>query len=600
MSACLAAFHFLRPWWLLLLLPLAWLGWRLYRAVPGGGLWSRILDPVLLPHVLVDRAANRRRRRLLPFALGAMLGIVALAGPTCERLPVPLFRDDAALVVLLDLSTSMLTEDIAPNRLARARFEIRDLLTTRRGGQTALVVFAAQPFTVTPLTDDSATIDAQLAALTPSLMPRQGSAPSRAIERGRALLQQADFETGDLLLVTDGLSDAALTAAEAALKGSPYRLSVLAVGTADGAPIPNESGGFIADAKGGIVIAKLEAKNLRTLAQAGHGLYVPLDTGDADTRQLVGLLAAPRTRDTAREIDVLANQWREIGPYLLLPLLALAALAFRRGVLLALPLALLAHPPAADAGWWLTPDQAGRRAFENGDYAAAAREFERRDWQATARYRAGDYAGALAALGAPHSAADHYNRGNALARLGRYDEAIAAYDQVLAANAAHADARYNKELLERLQQEQRQQQSTSDQQQSPEEDRQSGQGKGQDERAASGAGQQEEAQATGRDERLQQSPGERQGKREPDADRSHSQRAEGNGQGEASAGTEADEDEARTDEAKGQAPGRQEESLATEQWLRQIPDDPGGLWRRKFQYQYGRMYGDEAPSDEPW
>jgi Ca-activated chloride channel homolog len=281
-SALLADFHFLRPWWLGLFAPLAYYCWNLWRHQPGQGFWQRICDPALIPFVVTDGDGKIRRRSLLPFALGGSCAILALAGPTYERTPQPVFRDQAALVLLLDLSSSMSAPDITPSRLERAQFKIKDLLATRATGQTALVVFAAQPFTVTPLTDDVKTIDSQLAILTPELMPSQGGDIPRAMQQGVELLKQAGFSRGDLLLITDSIAPDAIEPTVSKLGGGQFRLSVLGVGTTIGSPIPLPDGGFVTARNGAIVLSKLTVATLTQLAQRGGGIFQT--AGSSNTR----------------------------------------------------------------------------------------------------------------------------------------------------------------------------------------------------------------------------------------------------------------------------------------------------------------------------
>ncbi|MEQ8661991.1 MAG: VWA domain-containing protein, partial [Gammaproteobacteria bacterium] len=239
------AFHFLRPAWLLAL-PAFWLAcWWHLRARGRGGAWSRVVDPALLPFMVDAAAGAAGRARNGGLLLAGTLAVLALAGPTWERTPVPVFRKDAALVVALDLSASMNAEDINPSRLVRARYKVADLLRLRHDGQTGLVVFAAQSFVVTPLTDDTATLLAQLQGLDTSIMPRQGSAPESALAQAAELLVQAGMTVGHVLLVTDGADPASLARAGAVADEKGLAVSVLGVGTAQGAPVPDASGGFI-------------------------------------------------------------------------------------------------------------------------------------------------------------------------------------------------------------------------------------------------------------------------------------------------------------------------------------------------------------------
>ena len=224
MSALWQEFHFLRPFWLLALVPLALLLWRLARSQRGREVLQRFCDPALLPYVTAQTPAVRQGAGLALLALGGLLTVLALAGPACQRLPQPLFREDAALVIALDLSRSMTATDLTPDRLTRARYKIRDLLATRDRGQTALVVFAGRAFEVTPLTDDVNTIVSQLEIMTPDLMPGQGADVVGALRSAGALLQQAGHRGGDIVLVTDGYPDAQRDALLTLAGAQPWRV----------------------------------------------------------------------------------------------------------------------------------------------------------------------------------------------------------------------------------------------------------------------------------------------------------------------------------------------------------------------------------------
>jgi Ca-activated chloride channel family protein len=291
------------------------------------------------------------------------------------------------------------------------------------------------------------------------------------------------------------------------------------------------TGGFMEDEHGAIRVPKLDPTALAALAQAGGGRYVTLTLDDRDIEALVGA-ATLAELDTAAGAQSEADQWHEEGPWLLLALLPLAALAFRRGWLSPLLLVLvLAPPPAAEAfSWadlWLRPDQQGVRALEQGHEAQAAETFQRPDWRAAAHYRAGQYEQALADLEPFDGIEVDYNRGNVLARLGQLEDALAAYDEVLSAEPDHADARHNRELVARLLAAQRQAEQAAEGQTGHgpqgqgQPDASAGQGTGEDrtgeDRAAeSGQGDRGEGQAA------QSSPGEQPGQ-QPSGDSGQAQ-----------------------------------------------------------------------------
>ena len=618
----IADFHFLRPAWLLLLLPLIVLWWRLLRGVYDRDSWRGAIDNRLLPFVLSNRAGSRQTWMRWIFAAAALLAIVALAGPTWEKLPRPVYLKQSALIIALDLSRSMDAADIKPSRLARARHKIADILKLRTEGQTALVVYAADAFAVTPLTSDTDTILALLPALDSGMMPAQGSRADRALGLAFELFENSGIARGDLLLISDGIDDGELQRIEAEFAGGRgHRLSVLAIGTPDGGPIPLEEGGFLQDRSGAIVVAAMREDSLRRAAQLGGGVYATISSDDIDINTLAYLLESGIDERSLREAEYSADLWRELGPWLLLAALPCAALAFRRGLIWMLPLLLLAPPQDALAldwqSWWLNQDQRAHQLYEQGEHEAAADLFGDPDWRASSRYRAGDYEAALEAWQAQETETALYNRGNALARLGRFEQALAAYERLLRDNPAHADALHNKQAVEQfLEQRQQQQQgaqqggesSAGDQDARQQGGSQQGQQGGSQQGQADGSQDQPPQTGIEPDENRQQGgQGENRQQARNEAPSSGDEQAAG----EAAAGS----DEARQQQAQTSRSGDEDaadgdsEELASvdekmsmqaaQQWLRKIPDDPGGLLRRKFLYQYRQRGGADAES-EPW
>jgi len=603
-------FHFLRPLWLLALIPLALLSWRLYRLGREGGDWRRVCDPALLPYILVhDGGGQPARRAARLFGLGGVLAILALAGPVWERLPAPAFRNDAALVIALDLSRIMEAADLKPSRLERARFKIADILKQRKDGLTALLVYSGDAFTVTPLTDDIGTITAQLPALTSDLMPAQGSRTERALTLAGRLLKQAGLTRGDVLLITNGggTLDKGTEAAKA-LRSQGYRVSVLGAGSEEGAPVPLPAGGFLQDTQGNIIISKLAAPALRQLAEEGGGLYRKLSTDNSDISVLPGFFGqqAQGGEAGAAKNGVTLSQWEERGPWLLLPLLPIAALAFRRGFLAALFLLVLPLPqPAQALEWqdlWQTRDQQANAAFQGGDPAKAAETFDDPAWKAAAQYKAGQYEKAAQTLQGQESADARYNLGNAYAKQGQYPQALAAYEQALKLDPHNEDARHNKELVEKAMKEQQQQQ---DKKQSGKEQSQDKQDSKQDDKGEKKDGQQDPQppeQGNEGDKPPEQQPGQQDGKEAKDQAGKDGQTQETQEQqqnaekqdAEAASHRQADQPAAEKNAQADALERKSEEQQANEQWLRRIPDDPGGLLRRKFQLQYQQRQGQQG------
>ena len=468
------SFHFLRPAWLAALLPLALVVWAAARSGEQGSAWRRLVDQHLLRHLIVKGDGRAQR---WPLAVGALAGVatcLALAGPTWQQIPQPTFSNVEPTVVLLDMSPAMNVDDLAPSRLTRARHKLQDILERTRGGQIGLVLYTDEPFVAAPLTDDGRVIAEMVPTLASGLMPLRAARPDRAIAQAQALLDQAGVPAGRVVLITDGVGayDAEATAAAQALAASGRTLSVLGAGTDAGAPLRDARGRIVDGNDGKPLLSRLDRPALAALASAGGGRFSELSADDGDLASLVPARPAGVKQATQSGSSAQSDVWRDTGIWLVLIPLFLAPLAFRRGLLAALALTLLAATSAhaETSAWsdlWSRRDQQAQAALAAGNAAEAATLFEHPEWKAAANYQSGNYADSAASYAKLDGDENHYNLGNALARSGKLQEAVAAYDQVLAKEPGHADAKFNRDLVQHLLDEQRkqQEQQKKDQQQ---------------------------------------------------------------------------------------------------------------------------------------
>ena len=601
-----AEFHFLRPEWLWAIPLIAIMTGMLARRRLAPGSWQSVIDPALAPYVLSTGQISKLTYRWWLVLIGGLLAALALAGPSWNRVEQPVFRSEQAVVIALDLSRSMDAQDLTPSRLTRARLKILDILERRSSGQTALVVYSSNAFTVTPLTTDADTVAALVNSLSTDIMPSRGSYPLSAIAKGQQLLEQAGVAFGEVLLITDGGSSPAAERAAEELRSAGYSLSVLAVGTPDGAPIPRAGGGFVTDRSGNIAVPRLEAAGLQRLASAGGGRYAAMTADDADLEEI---LSGPVGGAGSGSDESLAtDQWQEEGPWLLLLLVPIAALAFRKGLVLCLLVFMLpVSEPAHAFSWqdlWLTRDQQAQRLLDEGSAADAADLFEDPGWRAVANYRAGDYGGSAAGFGNLEDTDSLYNKGNALAKLGEFASAIEAYDQALEIDPDDEDARYNRDLLQDMLEQQ--QDSEAGEQGNQENSSEAGGGAQQSEGQSQSdqAGQAGDPGAEG--QQGESSVRDEEGSSQEDLE-AMQQELERAAQQAMEQSAEAQEQEGMTQEQALAMRRAQEQEQAMEQWLRRIPNDPGGLLRRKFRYQYQRQGRDQDgnnlwPDDEtqPW
>ncbi|MCP5476654.1 MAG: VWA domain-containing protein [Rhodanobacteraceae bacterium] len=661
MELSLTSLQFLRPWWLLalLLLPLLWWLQRHRRAQQS--VWQRAVDPHLLPHLLQTAEVRGAGGASRVWLAAALLTVLALAGPSWRELPMPLWQQQSPLVIALDLSSAMRATDLPPSRMIQARAKLARLLEQRKTGQIGLMAYAGDAFTVAPITADARTVKALLDSLDPSLMPVDGQRADRAIKRAVRLMRDSGAERGEILLVTDQVDSYAQAAAEQA-RAEGYRLSVLGVGTLAGAPMSNAQG-FITGADGQPRLAKLNPASLQALADRGGGRFATLTADDADLRGL-GVLRAgvdqAGAAGGASEQQALARS--DDGYWLLLGLLPLALIGFRRGWLAMLPLLLvfgLAAPesevyaadeapaPAAasevatpgrlQSFWdslWQRSDQRAYAALERGDAARARELAQDPALQGAAAYRGDDYKAAAESWTGLDQADAHYNRGNALAKSGDLPGALKAYDEALARQPGMEDALANRKIVEDALKQQQSQQSSQNQdgkdqqdqnqqgqdQQGQDQQGQDQQGQdqqGQDQQGQDQQGQDQQGQdQQGQDQQGQDQQGQdQQGQDQQGQDQQGQDRQDGKDESgaeqpsaaeqaqqqaaeeaakremqQALEAQQASEDGEQT-EARALTPEERaaaEQQQATQQWLRRVPDDPGGLLRRKFELEYRR------------
>lgn len=434
-------FHFLRPAWVFLLLPIIGISVLQRRQQDETRGWQAIIAPHLLEAL---RVRQYRSHWFNPVSLSLLLMglfVVILMGPSWKQQPSPLARDEAALVIALDVSASMEYRDIQPSRLKRAKQKIADLLEQRSGSRTALIAYAGSAHTVLPLTDDAQILNQYLSAIEPGVMPRDGKFPEYVLP----LLAQV---TGDeplpttILLLTDGLSNESEQAFANYFDNSPYQLLVWGIGAAT------------ADADS--PYAALEITALKQLASAGSGHYIDLTVDQADVKQVL------RRIDSWYVIsDDQAVPWQDGGYWLLFPALAVFALWFRKGWTLqwCLPwllLGFLLQPQQALASdhWfadlWLTPQQQGRLLLQRGDYRGAAVRFTDPAWKALAYYYAEEFTLAAEYYSRIDSETARFNRANALAQSQNYLPAVRLYQEILKANPDNAAARRNRDIVQQI------------------------------------------------------------------------------------------------------------------------------------------------------
>lgn len=607
----MAELQFLRPEWFYAAAVLIFLPFLVYTRRRSGGAWRAAADWSLLQAQLVP---VRVKKIVFPVVLlGAcqIAAIFALAGPAFEKLPQPVLKQGADTVFLTDISVFMTVGDVKPSRMRRAAFKLSDMLKQTRDGQNALILYDNEEFVATPLTSDAKVIESILPTIEAGMMGGQAPKPAKAIDKAAQMFAHAGVKNGNVVMLGAYLDDADLGDALRAardLKNAGHKLFVIGVGDTAGAPVVLPDGSFL-KIGGKPVLSGVSQKAFEALARAGGGSYAKLSADDSDFKAFLNAKNANGAVDPSRFLEnQKADVYKDVGYRLVWGILPVAALCFRRGWLAVfVAMIFLSSPSQAFElrDLFVRRDVSAARDLKAGK-TVSPDVFKDDSWRGAAAYKAGDYETAVNALSAANAPDDRYNLGNALAHAGKYEEAIAAYKDVLNENPDHADAAFNKKYLEEKLKQQRQNQ------------RQNQSGQNQRQNQLRGGGQSAQNQArdgqnqNGAQNQAQQGQEQRQAQNQMQNGRNQPQNASGNQDGRRA---DAQKDESRRNggerdgmdnEKSGKSAGKQEkrqdgkpesESAAGKEdkngdgekqpprreWMSDVEDDPSGLLRARIQ-----------------
>ena len=289
-------FHFLRPGWLLLLIPAVFLGVWLLRRQRVQAQAEQLIAPHLLPHLIKKPEHQARFRPVHLLILLWVAATLSLSGPSWHKQPNPFAQDEAGLYVLLEISGTMLANDVPPNRLARARHKLSDLLELRGGAPTGLIVYSGSAHLVMPPTSDARILMQMVEDLGPESMPKEGRALSEALKLAEHMFVKAG-RTGSVLAILDGIGESDLP------KDYPYPIQLLPV------------------------TASVSAE-LKKAARLLNAKLTQLSVDETDVER-IARMAEQEMKSVLSEEE--GDRWSDAG-YYLVPLLVLATLLpFRKG-----------------------------------------------------------------------------------------------------------------------------------------------------------------------------------------------------------------------------------------------------------------------------
>ncbi|MFT5379344.1 VWA domain-containing protein [Alteromonas sp.] len=663
-------FHFLRPEWFIALVPLMLLVLLIRKTTAKQSGWQSVIPSHLYQYMVIGKNEMGAKPPMWMLAFVWIISVIALAGPTWERLPQPVYQLKMGHVIVIDMSLSMRATDMTPDRLTRAKYKAIDLVNAIGEGEMGLVAYAGDAFVISPLTEDAGNITTLIPSLSPEIMPVPGSDPLLGIESASELLTNAGYNSGMIYWITDGIELEQQQELQEYVASIPFTVNALTVGTSEGAPIRQQSGELLKDFTGSIVIPKLNEGAVKGVVKTSGGRFESFTSNDTDIDALasVSLLGKSDSEENEEESNLQGDQWKEVGPYLLLILLPFAAFAFKRGLVFIVLVGLLSPSmiknanalqraqPSEIAGtsqdidapesakemankpdslsWWQTPfmndNQEALNSYQRGKYKDAVNKFNDEAWKASSLYKSGDYEGALNAFKSIPGPESLYNQGNALAKLGKLEDAINKYDQALSEAPDFDDARTNKKIVEDLlkqqQQDQNQNENGDDGEQSDSQDNgqdssdnshnnqqsndknnqegsneQNGQ-QNDNEGQQSDQSQANDEQQSGGDNSQQPDDSEMNSRNESSDSQQQNAEQEESDQGD-SAQAQKDEQQA---EQEAQAMQGQEAELTDaekeelqrmESLMRRVPDDPAYLLKRKMQLEAQKRQRQRMPSN---
>ena len=593
-------------------------------------------DNLIAPHLapfIMNESNTKASQPLWLVAVFCCLAIIFSAGPSFEEKQVPVFQSKSARVIVMDMSYSMYSTDIAPNRLMQSRFKALDMIELFKEGDTALVAYAGSAFTISPLTNDATTLTNLIPSLSPDIMPDKGSNVLAGLDMAKELLTQAGYIDGDIILVTDGIDQEEQSDITSFTSNSSYRLNIYGVGTEQGAPIKLPEGGFLKDSYGQIVIPTINITRLKSLATRSGGKFALYQPSSSD----IATFAPSANSELLKGEKQSHALWRiDAGIYGLLILLPLGLYLFRSAAFVGAFLVLSVLPTQQASALELpsflkNTDQQALDAYKNKDFERAANADSSR-LKGAALYQQGNFDAALEAFSKDKSATGFYNYANALAKSGQLEQAIDAYKQAQTLQPNFSEAADNQALVEQLLEQQQQQegdsqdnqqQSDQSEQQNNQQSDQNQQGENSDSQSEQNQGEQSQEQQgepgdesdTEQDQQSAESGSQSDKQNEPELqtqpqtnqeqkqpEQTNEEQAENTQPQTAQQQTLTDEQKQNAQQQAAQAQTREltneekEKAQQLNQLLRKVPDDPAILLRNKMQLEAQKRQYQRRPT----
>ncbi|MCQ2914855.1 MAG: VWA domain-containing protein [Alphaproteobacteria bacterium] len=458
-------FHFIRPAFLYAFLIFLFIPFFFKKKIAQKNLWSKVCDENLLMAQTIKKMSKGNKRGITLLIITWSLAIIALAGPTNKKLPMPTFNRGIDIVYVLDVSILSKAADLKPNRLTRATFKITDISNQLKGTQLGLILYDDIPFTAMPLTPDTSMIKSILPSISSGIMGENIPQLSKALKAAHSLLKNAKSKNGHIILLTGYAdSEAILTAKEIA--NDNYKISAIGIGTKEKTPIIKTNGQFLTNSSGKAILGTLTSNELKQITNIGNGTYSQISLDDSDISKIINQIKLDNSSNSqSLNNDIKADVWQDFGIYFCLALIPFAILLFRKGWLFIIVLSL--SPSISNATPFINSDYENAKKIIDGKTDVDPNVFDDLNWKGIANYKNKNYDKAIKFFSLNRDIESKYNIATSLAKASKLQEALKLYNEILKENPNHADSIYNKKIIEDLlKQQQNQQQNNTDKNQS--------------------------------------------------------------------------------------------------------------------------------------
>jgi Ca-activated chloride channel family protein len=445
-------FHFLRPQLLWLLVP-AFLSFIIALS----GLretikWKDVIAPPLRPFMIKKGSERIKKWMHLALFICVSAAITGASGPSWRKIEEPEKTLETPLVILLDLSQSMLATDIQPTRLERAKFKIQDFLEAKPGALTALIGFAGTAHTIVPLTRDYNIIKSHIKTLSPAVMPFPGSDLEKALVLADTITGRTEAP-GNILLISDDFTEASFSQIQNFVMYTNNQVTILPMNTSGGANIPaKRKNQVIKDSNGNAVRSALDKNILEKMASLENVSISALTLDKSDVHLLAKNISENlEFKENAEEKE---NNWKDDGLWLVLPFAFVLLLWFRKGWVIYGLLIMVTFSSCGEESkfidLWETKDFQAQQHYDKAEFDQAGQLYTNPIYQGVAWYKAEDYDKAIKAFEQDTTAMGAYNLGLAYYKNGDYAASALAFGKAIEIDPELEAAKRNQAATQNL------------------------------------------------------------------------------------------------------------------------------------------------------